>query len=208
MTKSLGTALSIALLLDGSNAWTSVGSKHNRKFGTAGSVHNNKIANPRSNLPLNSSHQNGNESNNQIMDVSDLGLTMEDLETPLPKELFEVVSTSGYESTSRIPTEIDEGCYWVENGDSLDVTLTIPGLRGQPAACLAVMFSTSTATITAFGRPVWSCIFKDQVDPDRATFLTEDGADMIPIVQLTVPKADPSKRWGGFIEQIGEDSIL
>jgi hypothetical protein len=70
------------------------------------------------------------------------------------------------------------------------------------------MFSSTTATITAFGRPVWSCILKNQVDPEKAAFMTEDGAGMIPIVQLTVEKAAPSQRWEGFIEQIGEDSIL
>lgn len=146
-------------------------------------------------------------SSSDEVDVSDLGLTMEDLEAPLPVELLQGIATSGYESTSRISTVQDDGCSWTENEDSMDVTLTIPGLRGQPAACLAVIFSTTSATIAAFGRPVWSCILKGTVDPDSATFVTEDGSGMTPVVQLSVQKAD-SNRWGGFIEQIGEDSIL
>ena len=142
------------------------------------------------------------------VDVSDLGLTMEDLEAPLPSELLQGIATSGYESTSRISTVDDDGCNWTENEQNMDVTLTIPGLRGQPAACLAVVCSKTTVTITAFGRPVWSCILKGEVDPDSDSFVTEDGADMIPVIQLSVTKSDTSKRWGGFIEQIGEDSIL
>ena len=88
------------------------------------------------------------------------------------------------------------------------MTLTVPGLRGQPAACLTVVFSTTTATVTAFGRPVWSCILRGEVVPDTATFITEDGSDMLPVIQLSVTKADASQMWGGFIESIGEDSIL
>ena len=37
-------------------------------------------------------------------------------------------------------------------------TLTIPGLLGQPADSLAVEMTETTATITAFGRAVWSCV--------------------------------------------------
>ena len=38
------------------------------------------------------------------------------------------------------------------------VTLTIPGLLGQPTDALAVEMTETTATITAFGRAVWSCV--------------------------------------------------
>jgi hypothetical protein len=31
---------------------------------------------------------------------------------------------------------------------------------------------------------------------------------MIPVVEYEVKKAEQGKRWGGFILQIGEDSIL
>ena len=155
------------------------------------------------------SQNEGNESNNaQTVDVSDLGITMEDLEAPLPTELLQSIALQGVQSTSRIPTTEDNGCMWTENSNTMDVTLVIPGLRGQPAAALAVTFSTTTATVSAFGRAVWSCILKGEVLPETATFVTEDGIDMIPVVSLTVQKADETTRWGGFIEQIGEDSIL
>jgi hypothetical protein len=143
------------------------------------------------------------------IDVSDLGLTMEDLQKPLPKELFsDALTLSGYQSTSRLPEVDDEGCYWIENADDLDVTLQIPGLRGQPAACLSVLFSTTTISITAFGRVVYSVIQMGFSDPDDCSFITEDGEGMVPIIQLNIQKRDKGERWGGYILQVGEDSIL
>lgn len=143
------------------------------------------------------------------IDVSDLNLTMEDLNKPLPKDLLsDTLTLSGYQSTSRIPDVDDNGCYWVENADDLDVTLQIPGLRGQPPACLSVLFSTTTVSITAFGRVVWSAIQMGFSDADDCSFITEDGEGMIPVVQMNIPKRDKGERWGGFILQVGEDSIL
>lgn len=141
------------------------------------------------------------------IDVSDLGLTMADLEKKIPIHNFSLES-SGYQSTSRIPDVNDDGCYWVENPEDLDVTLRIPGLRGQPAEALSVLFSTTTTSISAFGRIVWSAIQMGISDTDDCTFLTLDGEDGIPIIQLNVRKRDLDERWGGFILQVGEDSIL
>lgn len=154
------------------------------------------------------SHSSLKTSSNEI-DVSDLNLTIEDLNKPLPKELLsKALTLSGHQSTSRIPGVEDEGCYWVENANDLDVTLRIPGLRGQPAACLSVLFSSTTVSITAFGRVVWSAIQMGFSDPDDCSFITEDGEGMIPIVQMAIKKRDEGERWGGFILQVGEDSIL
>ena len=141
------------------------------------------------------------------IDVSDLGLTISDLEKKIPTHNFSLES-SGYQSTSRLPDVDDEGCYWVENPEDMDVTLRIPGLRGQPAEALNVLFSTTTTSITAFGRIVWSTIQMGISDTSDCTFLTLDGEDGIPIVQLNVRKRDLDERWGGFILQVGEDSIL
>ena len=57
-------------------------------------------------------------------------------------------------------------------------------------------------------RVVWSCILRGKVKPDTAKFETEEGSDMIPIVRFEAEKEDYGERWGGFILQIGEDSIL
>jgi hypothetical protein len=141
------------------------------------------------------------------IDVSDLGLTIADLEKKIPTHNFSLES-SGYQSTSRLPDVDDEGCYWVENAEDIDVTLRIPGLRGQPAEALNVLFSTTTTSITAFGRIVWSTIQMGISDTSDCTFLTMDGEDGVPIVQLNVRKRDLDERWGGFILQVGEDSIL
>ncbi len=132
---------------------------------------------------------------------------MADLEKTIPIHNFSFES-SGYQSTSRIPDVNDDGCYWVENPEDIDVTLRIPGLRGQPAECLGVLFSTTTVSVTAFGRVVWSCIQMGISDTDDCMFLTQEGADGVPVIQLSIKKRDMEERWGGFILQIGEDSIL
>ena len=141
------------------------------------------------------------------LDVSDLGLTLADLEKSLPPDAISTTS-SGYQSTSRIPTVNDNGCFYEEQNESIDVTLSIPGLRGQPAAALSVIFSTTTVSVTAFGRVVWSCIQRGISDVDQCTFLTEEGKDGIPIIQMVLKKRDEGEKWGGLILQIGEDSIL
>ena len=142
------------------------------------------------------------------IDVSDLGLTMDDLNAPLPDQFLEGIETSGYESTSRISSVQDDACMWIEESDTIKATLAIPGLRGQPAMCLSVLTATNTISITAFGRVVWSCILRGNVRPETASFEASEGSDMIPIISFEVKKSETEERWGGFILQIGEDSIL
>lgn len=132
---------------------------------------------------------------------------MADLEKKIPIHNFSFES-SGYQSTSRIPDVDDGGCHWVENAEDIDVTLRIPGLIGQPAEALSVLFSTTTVSVSAFGRIVWSAIQMGISDLDDCTFMTEEGKDGVPIIQLNVRKRDVEERWGGFILQIGEDSLL
>ena len=45
-------------------------------------------------------------------------------------------------------------------------------------------------------------------DIDDCSFMTDEDANGKPIIQLNVRKRDLDERWGGFILQIGEDSIL
>mmetsp|Transcript_14336 Transcript_14336/g.17285 ORF Transcript_14336/g.17285 Transcript_14336/m.17285 type:complete len:198 (+) Transcript_14336:39-632(+) len=153
---------------------------------------------------VNSEGQDGIEQ----FDVSDLGLTMEDLNAPLPKELLQGITSSGYESTTLVEDSGDRGCEWEENADTVDVTLKIPTLRGQPAACLACEVTETTATITAFGYAVWSCVLRGQAVAGSFDFKAEEGDDMTPAMALSVKKADPNERWGGFIAQVGENSIV
>jgi len=139
------------------------------------------------------------------IDVSDLNLTLADMDKPLPPTA--TLSSSGYQSTSRIPTIQDEGCFYEETLQDMDVTLKIPGLRGQPSAAVSVLFSTTTISVSVFGRIVWSCIQKGISKPEESMFYTEDGEGMIPVIQINVRKRDAGL-WEGFILQIGEDSIL
>lgn len=152
----------------------------------------------------NNDEQIGNRSS---IDVSHLGLTMEDLNKPLPSEMLDGIASSGYESTSRLPDVDDNGCSWTENGEDVNVVLVIPGLRGQPASSLACELGTYTATVTAFGMVIWSCIMRGEVKTDSGIFTFQEGDDMVPVIEMSVKKAR-NERWGGFIAQIGENSIL
>lgn len=142
------------------------------------------------------------------VDVSDLGLTMDDLNAPLPSDFFQISESSGYESTSRFPDDKDEGCKWTETPERIKVSLTIPGIRGQPSLCLSSLTATNTLSVTAFGRVVWSCILRGTVKPETAQFEANDGPGMLPVITYQVEKASPGERWSGFILQIGEDSLL
>ena len=142
-------------------------------------------------------------------DVSDLGLTMDDLDIPIPFD-GAAITSSGMESTSRVVDSQDQGCQWQETADQVEATLTIPGLRGQPAAALAVQLTSTTATVTAFGMAVWSCVLRGEiVAPERATVEVLDDADLgLPMLRVVVNKRLGTERWAGFIAKVGEDSIL
>jgi hypothetical protein len=142
------------------------------------------------------------------IDVSDLSLTMDDLDAPLPSQLLQGITTTGYESTSRISSVKDDACMWTESPEKMQATLAIPGLRGQPAMCLSTLTASNTLSVTAFGQVVWSCILRGGVKPETVVFEAKESADMIPIIEYEVEKSEPDERWGGFILQVGEDSIL
>ena len=140
------------------------------------------------------------------VDVSDLGLTMDDVEAPLPEAFFDGVASSGCESTSA--TAPDQGARWRETRAEVEVTLAIPGLRGQPAGCLAVEMTSTTATVTAFGYAVWSCVLRGEAVPGTARVEVTDGEDLVPVVKIACEKQAPGTAWGGFIESVGQDSLL
>ena len=141
------------------------------------------------------------------VDVADLGVTMEDLDKSLIEDGASIV-TEGYESTSREPTVADDGCAWTESKDALEVVLTIPGLRGQPSGSLAVDVTPTTCTVSSFGFAVWSCQLRGRADAESAVVGIRDGDDLTPVITVCVDKAPGSQRWGGFIADIGEDSLL
>mmetsp|Transcript_7830 Transcript_7830/g.24657 ORF Transcript_7830/g.24657 Transcript_7830/m.24657 type:complete len:180 (-) Transcript_7830:50-589(-) len=137
------------------------------------------------------------------VDVSDLKVAMDELDKPL-EEL--TVDTRGVEHTSRTGIE-DDGCAWTESNERVDVVLRIPGLRGQPSMSLAVDVTPTTCTVSSFGVAVWSCLLRGRADPASVAFDVSDGADAVPTIELRCGKADGA-RWNGFIESVGEDSIL
>ena len=142
-------------------------------------------------------------------DVSDLGLTMADLEEKLdPEMLGGGIESSGYQSTSRLSASSDDqGVVWTESATEIEAELTIPGLRGQPAGAMAVALTETTCTVTAFGMLAWSCILVDEVDAASLQFSADDGPNMVPLLRVKATKRRPG-RWGGFLRAIGEDSVL
>jgi len=149
------------------------------------------------------------DDNIQSIDVSDLGLTLDDFDVKFPTtgEGSFQVTASGYESTSRIPSDNDKGLLWEEDSNIIGVNLSIPGLRGQPAAAMDVVITSNTCTVTVFGYAVWSCIFKGECLPESSTSQIGDGNDMTPLITLSIDKKT-TDRWDGIIASIGEDSIL
>lgn len=145
------------------------------------------------------------QASSDSVDVSDLEVLIEDLDKPL-EEL--TVETRGVDHTQKDGIQ-DDGCAWTEKAKSVDVVLRIPGLRGQPSGALAVDVTPTSCTVTAFGVAVWSCLLKGKADPAFVFVEISDGAEAIPTIELSVGKAvGASGRWGGFIDEIGEDSIL
>ena len=146
----------------------------------------------------------------QSIDVSDLGLTLDDFDVTFPKSSDGgiQITTSGYESTSMIPSVDDNGLSWEEDSNIVGVQLSIPGLRGQPIAAMDVAITSNTCTVTVFGYAVWSCLLKGECVPESSSFQIEDGKDMLPLITVSVEKKNKEKRWDGFILSIGEDSIL
>jgi hypothetical protein len=146
----------------------------------------------------------------QSIDVSDLGLTLDDFDVTFPKSSDGgiQITTSGYESTSMIPSVDDNGLSWEEDSNIVGVKLSIPGLRGQPIAAMDVAITSNTCTVTVFGYAVWSCLLKGECVPESSSFQIEDGKDMMPLITLSVEKKNNEIRWDGFILSIGEDSIL
>lgn len=144
------------------------------------------------------------------VDVSDLGLSLADLQKPLPAGLDASLSvvSMGVESSSGLPEKRDEGISWRESFDMIEATLVIPGLRGQPAAAMLVELAETTCTITVFGRIIWSCILRGEIDL-RASEGSVKLDGMQPVIDISMRKAYPEgDRWNGFLASIGVDSVL
>eukprot|EP00527_Entomoneis_sp_CCMP2396_P006034 CAMPEP_0198142488 /NCGR_PEP_ID=MMETSP1443-20131203/5262_1 /TAXON_ID=186043 /ORGANISM="Entomoneis sp., Strain CCMP2396" /LENGTH=135 /DNA_ID=CAMNT_0043805507 /DNA_START=244 /DNA_END=651 /DNA_ORIENTATION=+ len=135
---------------------------------------------------------------------------MEDLDVTFPttSDGGIQVTTSGYESTSTIPSVDDRGLLWEEDSNIVGVKLSIPGLRGQPVAAMDVAITSNSCTVTVFGYAVWSCTLKGECLLESSSFHIEDGKDMTPLITLSVEKKTNTNRWDGFILSIGEGSIL
>ena len=152
---------------------------------------------------------------------SKLSQTMTNLEQlALPEEIDDdalLQSTTGVERSTRDASSADQGCVWIETAETVMVELQLQGLRGQPAAALAVHLDTSrdaqwrgrgTCTVTAFGRVVWSCVLRGPIDAEACRFEAIDGAQMLPVMRVTVRKMRSAPRWHGFIDEIEFNTLI
>lgn len=142
------------------------------------------------------------------IDISDLGLTMDDLDKALPKDFAAGVTSEGYESTSTL-TE-DRGLRWRESAARIEIELSIPGLRGQPADSIAMSVTEDTAAVLGFGRVVWDVVLRGRIVPESARVeVVAPELGGVPLLKLGVDKAAVGgEMWGGFIRSIGVDSLL
>ena len=147
-----------------------------------------------------------------------LARKMADLEElALPEVDAAALVTQGIESSTRDASSNDQGCVWTETPETVMVELQLQGLRGQPAAALAVHLDTSRdaqwrgrgmCTVTAFGRVVWSCVLRGPIDVEACSFEAEDGAQMLPLMRVTVRKMRSAPRWDGFIDEIEFNTLI
>lgn len=150
--------------------------------------------------------------------LAHLGLAKLEVITPQASggSTTRVGQINGTQSTTRVDA-LNEGCAWVEDAETLTAEVRIPGLRGQPAGCLAAHVATSrdaerrglgTVSVMAFGRVVWGCVLRGAIVPDMSSVEAEDGALMMPTLLISVRKLPGSSRWNGFIGEIDGDCLL
>ena len=132
------------------------------------------------------------------VDVSDLNITMSDLEKPLDDVELEFessgVSERGYYS-------------WVESLKHIEVSFSHPGIRGQPKDAILAEFTSSTLTISIFGYVTYSAVLEGPIIPEESKIEISDGDDNIPKIFLDVTKATPG-RWNRFVREVGANGLL
>ena len=133
------------------------------------------------------------------IDVSDLGITIEDLDQPI-KEIF---AESGGSS--------QRGYYaWRESTDKMSVRWRHPGTSGQPHSAVRVDFTETTIAVFIFNYNVWTGMSKGCLDPSKCSYTTEeppqDGLP-IPVVTMNIVKAEGSReRWNEVLVE-GIDGV-
>ena len=131
------------------------------------------------------------------VDVSDLNLTMNDLERPLDWASMETIGSSSSRDYYK----------WKETKTDMFIIFKHPGTRGQPAAAIDVKLTATTLTVTIFGYAVWSGILQNQIDVSRSTFEAIEGQNYQPIINIRLCKS-VDILWNEFISSVGVDSVL
>ena len=100
------------------------------------------------------------------IDVSDLGISMEDLNTPIK----EIVAESAGQS--------QRGYYsWIESTDKMSCRWRHPGTNGQPHSAVRVDFTETTIAVFIFNYNVWTGITKGKMVPHECSFTSEEAPE-------------------------------
>lgn len=109
------------------------------------------------------------------VDVSDLNITMSDLDKSLEKLAIESTGIS------------KRGYYrWVESMTDMDVIMTHPGMIGQPGEAVDCIFTDSTVTVSIFGYIVWSAIFMGPVVSSQCSFKSRTLEDRNVCIEFSI----------------------
>lgn len=131
------------------------------------------------------------------VDVSDLGIFIDDLNTPL-------IDGADVETSGSSPL----GYKWTESGWEVKVDLKHEGMRGQPAQAVSVDFTSTTVAVTIFGYAVWTGILIGESVPSGCSFqVIDDAGTRIPIISMVIRKSSPA-RWNDFISNVSPNSLL
>ena len=136
------------------------------------------------------------------VDVSDLGITMDQLYEPLNDDM-DIESRGSSKHFS-----------WREQADAVYVTMKHEGMRGQPSGAIDVQFTDTTVTVTIFGYVVWSGILAGAADAAICEYEAKDEMENnIPLITMKITKRldivnGDANRWNNFITGLGQDSIL
>ena len=147
--------------------------------------------------------ENSPPSNKKVtsVDVSDLGISMDQLYDPLDAMSVESRGSSKHFS-------------WWEQADAVYVSMKHEGMRGQPAGAIDIQFTDTTVTVTIFGYIVWSGLLAGVADATKCEFEAKDDLnDNIPSISMKLAKRidmvnGGTNRWDNFITDLGQDSIL
>jgi hypothetical protein len=149
--------------------------------------------------PTDLGEEDGKQKPPTSVDVSDLGITVTDLNKPMEIQTESSgVGARGYYS-------------WVEGNEFINVDFQHPGTAGQPAGSMRVDFTETTVGICVFGYAVWMAIPSGRLVPEQCSFTVEEapvGQNRVPIVKMRMLKSWESQGHWSEAFDVSPNSML